>query len=209
MPRTSRPKIVRTGSFDGGVDSLVRKTRFLVDVDDVLADLKTPLLVFLEETFGLKIRLEDLAVWDLLAEIDPKHRAQLEAEMATPGFCRHLALLPGAKEAIQEIQKYAEVYVVTSPFHSPTWAYDRVLWLQQYLQISMPTIVLTPAKYLVHGDFLLDDNPHNIEAWQAAHPEGQGLLWSIPNTEQLRQYDHFRVRSWDTVLERVKGFVPK
>lgn len=206
---TCPQKIDHTEQSKLGVERGVQKPRFLVDVDDVLASLKPVLLEHLDVSLGVKINLEELEVWDLLAELDPEHRRHVENEMAQPGFCWSLSPIPGAQEAIREIRDHAEIVVVTSPHHSPTWAYERVRWLGHHFEIPMSTIVLTPAKHVVKGDFLLDDNPHNIEAWQAAHPDGEGLLWATPNTDRLSQYDRFRIQTWDQVIDRVKRFMPK
>jgi 5'(3')-deoxyribonucleotidase len=182
-----------------------RKKRFLVDVDDVLCDFKTPVIALIQELFGIEVVLEELHHWDVFALLTEEQRIILFREISRPGYCAGLLPNEGAQDAIEELRQVVDVVVATRPFISPTWVYERMHWLIDHFGFTEHTIINTAAKHMIRGDALLDDNPENVLAWKEEHPQGAGLLWATPNTENMRQCDHFRVRTWPEVLIRVKA----
>ena len=112
-------------------------------------------------------------------------------------------MVPGAEAGVRALREHVKVYAVTSHFpSSPTWVHERDHWLIEHFGFTGKEIVHTSAKYLVGGDYLLDDNPSHVAAWSNEHPDGLGLLWHIPNTRTLGM-DEVRMQSWDQVLDRV------
>jgi 5'(3')-deoxyribonucleotidase len=181
----------------------VPKKRLLVDVDEVLADFQTPVLDIVHRLYGRKLTPYDFDSWDLFAAFSKEERNEIFQHISVPGFCSTFLPKPGAVEAIAEIKKFADVTPVTRPFPSQTWVHDRMLWLYEHFGFREPEIVNTAAKHLVYGDAILDDNPQHVIEWQGTHPQGVGMLWHIPNTRNLTQYDHLRVRTWDEVVQKV------
>lgn len=181
------------------------RRRLLVDVDEVLADFQTPIFVIVEELFGKKLTPYDFETWDMFSVFDPDERKAIFERVSQPGFCQQFVPKEGAVEAIAEIRTLVDVTPVTRPFPSQTWAHDRMLWLYDHFGFKEPEIIHTAAKHLVHGDALLDDNPQHVLDWQATHPNGVGMLWHLPNTRNLTEYDHFRVKTWSEVVEKVRA----
>lgn len=179
--------------------------RLLVDVDEVLADFQTPVLAVIGELFGRHLTPHDFDTWDIFAAFTEDERKQIFLRVSEPGFCSSFKPKEGAVEAIEEIRKTHHVTPVTRPFPSRTWVHDRMLWLHDHFGFRESEIVNTAAKHLVYGDALLDDNPQHIGDWQATHPNGVGMLWHIPNTRNMTQFDHFRVKTWAEVIEKVKA----
>lgn len=177
------------------------RIRFLTDVDEVLCNFQKPALEAMAR-LGKNIG-EDYDQWDIFLCLTPEEKAKVFADIETPGFCRSLEPLPGAVEAIREIQTFADVYAVTSPFHSPTWVHERDAWLKEHFGLEKKNIVYTSAKYLVGGDVLLDDRPENVTKWREFNPEGVGLLWHLPQTRN-HMYPGPRVYSWEEVLSHLR-----
>lgn len=186
---------------------MARRTRkrFLIDVDEVLSDFQTPVLKVVGELFGRHMTPYDFETWDLFSVFTKEERKALFEVIGRPGFCSTFEPKPGAVEAIQELRQIVDVHPVTRAFPSPTWHHDRTIWLMAMFGFPEPDIVSTASKHLVGGHGFLDDNPEHVEDWNAEYPNGQAMLWHIPNTRTLTQYDHFRVRSWEQVIERVKA----
>lgn len=149
---------------------------------------------------------EDFKEWDIFSILRPEQRDIVFASIERPGFCSRLAPIPGAVEAIQKIQEFAEVIPVTYQFPSPTWVPERTEWLGRWFGFKANEIVFTGAKHAVVGDALLDDKPDNVRKWMQYHPEGLGMLWHIPNT-RLLPHDDIRVKSWDEVISKLKAHV--
>ncbi len=180
------------------------RPRFLTDADEVLVDFQTPTLDVMERVTGVRREPHDFNTWDIFTVLTPEQLEAVFAEIQSPGYCSRLQPLPGAVEGLREIQKFADVYVVTSPFFgASTWSHERTTWLGDHFGISKEDIVHTRAKHLVVGDALLDDKPDNVLSWAEHHPDGDAMLWHIPNTRNLGHEDR-RVNSWEDVARRLK-----
>lgn len=180
--------------------------RVLVDVDEVLCDFHTPAIAFIRGRFGLGLDLSQLGHWDIFLAMTSEQRREFDEHFFTEGRCASLEMFPGAKEAIESLREHAEVVAVTRPpRNSRHWVHERTEYLISRLGFDHDTIIHTKAKHMITGDALIDDSPENVVKWQTHNPRGLGLLWALPNTEYLTQYDSFRVRNWSEVLERVKA----
>jgi 5'(3')-deoxyribonucleotidase len=84
------------------------------------------------------------------------------------------------------------------------WMTERTEWLGDYFGWTKAEVVFTSAKYLVIGDAFLDDKPEHVANWTAHHPNGLGMLWRIPNTRTMTEYDKYRVTSWQQVIDRLR-----
>jgi 5'(3')-deoxyribonucleotidase len=67
--------------------------------------------------------------------------------------------MPGAIEAMQELNKFFDLYILsTAPWGNPSaWA-DKVRWVTEHLDdVFHKRMVITHQKELVQGDYLIDD----------------------------------------------------
>jgi len=174
----------------------------LVDVDEVLADFQSPSLKIMGEVTGRNYTLSDFKTWDIFEELTPEERDLVFDQIKQPGYATQLAPTPGSQEFVRELSKLGTLYIVTSPFASPTWVYDRTKWLWDHFGIPSKRVVSTSAKHLVRGRALLDDKPEHVDLWQEHHPDELAMLWHIPNTTLLPHPN--RVTSWSEVLNRVE-----
>jgi 5'(3')-deoxyribonucleotidase len=188
----------------------MRPKRFLSDADEVLFDFQNPTYDEIHRLFGRRHSGHDLEVWDMFTLLSKEERDVLFAEIRRPGYCRALKPIPGAQEGIKEARaRKLDVFAVTSHFpEHPTWVMERDAALIADYGFKANQIVHTSAKYLVGGEYFLDDNPGHNMAWRNEHPDGLGLLWHIPNTRTL-PFDDVRVHSWEEVLKRIEAHQTK
>jgi 5'(3')-deoxyribonucleotidase len=177
--------------------------RFLVDVDDVLADLRPQVLRIVNEVSGKELTPDDFTEWDYFCVLDDDQKKEAFEIMGSPGFCGALQVLPGAKEAIRELQSMVKVLAVTWPFHVE-WFNERYDWLEHKIGIPRGDVILASAKYAVSGKWFLDDNLDNVLSWSYGNPCMEPMLWNTRATRDLG-YDRLRVYSWGEVIERVKA----
>jgi 5'(3')-deoxyribonucleotidase len=182
---------------------MARRKRLLIDVDEVLVDFQTPTFDIIHRLLGRRLRPEDYEVWDMFGLFTDEERTAIFTEIEQPGFCRALKPTPGARLAVEELRSLVDVFPVTSHFHSQTWVHERDASLKEHFGFTKREIVHTGAKFLVAGDYFLDDNPSHVEGWVAEHPDGCGMLWHIPNTRTLG-FEDIRMHSWGGVIERIK-----
>lgn len=181
---------------------MVALKRLLTDVDEVLCDFQSPAFDVMEKVTGRRYRPEDFDVWDMFTVLTPEEKTACFEVFEKPGFCSGLKPFPAALEAIPEIRKRRHVFAVTSPQHSRHWVFERTEWLCDLFGFERREIIFTSTKHVVNGDDMLDDHPGHVSDWAHEHPNGNAMLWHIPNTRNLGQ-DERRVRSWPEVLARL------
>lgn len=180
------------------------KPRVLLDVDGVLADFVHAFRIALKKVTGKDEFPHVREDWDIVKAWDiEKHVAdEVFAHLNAPGTALALPVLDGAKEGVAALQKVADVYIVTSPMQGMTWHREREMWLKAHFGISTKKIVHTAAKYVVAGDYLIDDRPSNLDKWEEHHPTGRGVLWATRFNQHAQHASPQRacVASWEHVL---------
>ncbi len=80
-----------------------------------------------------------------------------------PGIFSLMDPMPGAIEAVHELSKYYDVYILsTAPWKNPSAWSDKINWITQYFgDLFKKRVVLTHCKHLVNGDYLVDDRAKN------------------------------------------------
>ena len=116
----------------------------------------------------------------------PAHlRREVEAIYTAPGFFRELPPLPGALEAIAALlQAGHDVRICTSPLQGyHHCAMEKFEWVERHLGADcLHRLILTRDKTLVHGDVLVDDNPHITGA---RTPDWRHILYDQPYNRHL------------------------
>lgn len=185
--------------------------RILVDVDGVLADFCGACIDFVKEVKGETHSPEKLMQWDTFEAMGyPYLWADFFARIETGDIV--FKPLPGAQEAIAELQKHHEVVIVTAPADEvPSWTSKRDLWLKEYFGIGRDHIVHTKGKKYVAGDVFIDDNFDNCFSWHVEHMDKLTLLWDAPyNRNPLvllppEDTRFVRVKSWEDVNLAIEG----
>jgi 5'(3')-deoxyribonucleotidase len=179
--------------------------RFLIDVDEVLANFAEPAVEVLSNILGEPWTFDAMlpGAWDMFAGLSPEQKARVAEIIEDPAWYTSLEPYPGARDAIDRLRELSDVYVVTSAM---SWAPERIGWLKHYFGFDKEHLVFTKAKHLVRGDFFLDDHPGQVQRWQQEYPMGHGMLWTSVNNKHLKQYGHIRVYNWDTVVSRVRDW---
>lgn len=177
---------------------------FLVDVDDVLADLSTKVKVLLSGILDREWKFEEMAPedWYLFSDLAEHHRSQAQSAFSDYNWVWSIEPLPGAQDAVKELRGMADVYVVTA---SVDWAPVRIQWLKEHFDFEKHELVFTESKHLVDGDFFLDDHPGNVCKWQKFRPHGWSILWESPVNSHLDVWVPNRVSRWESVFEMVKN----
>lgn len=143
--------------------------RVLLDVDGVCGDLVSHLLNRLHQKYpGLKIPdYEEFKEYRLtMNTVDDDTVAAMLDILSLPGFARDMPVIDGAVDGILFLRSCGyEITFVTAPFYdNPTWVFDRYRWLSENFGVTQDEMIFTDAKYLVLGDYLVDDSPFNIRA---------------------------------------------
>jgi 5'(3')-deoxyribonucleotidase len=181
------------------------RPRVLVDCDGVLADFFTGAQAIILELSGKLVRFEDLKDWDIFNGIPEDIRDECFTRFSEPGFCANLQVLSDAQEGMRRLAEVSDIYIVTSPMHTPQWAYERNEWLLKHFGISDRKVVQANCKYVVGGEVLIDDRAENIHEWAEHHPQSTGVLWAAPhNAHEPIPSNVVRLSQWGDVVELVE-----
>ena len=80
-----------------------------------------------------------------------------------PGIFSLMDPMPGAVEAVHELSKYYDVYILsTAPWNNPSAWSDKIVWLTHHFgDLFKKRVIITHCKHLCDGDYLVDDRAKN------------------------------------------------
>lgn len=169
--------------------------RILVDVDGVCADFMGHLLN------RLNIPDRQIPSWSFKDFLTPSEKAEAEKILATEEFCASIPVIDFAITSVQHLQNTNhDIVFVTSPWiRNRTWEATRREWLEKHFG-SYVKLISTDLKYMVRGDYLIDDKPSHIKEWQSCH-NGRAILFD-------QTWNHsfdwpFRMR-WAAIVSTIK-----
>lgn len=77
----------------------------------------------------------------------------------TKGFFRNLKPVDGAIEAYNLLDKYFDVYILsTAPWSNPDSLAEKLLWVKEWLPNAYKNVIFSHHKNLNIGDYLIDDS---------------------------------------------------
>ena len=123
------------------MNTLQEKKRVFVDMDNVLVDFESG-----------------------LAEVSENVKKEYVGRLdEIPGLFGLMKPMPGAIEAMHELQKHYDLFILsTAPWKNPSAWSDKVKWVTKYLDdVFHKRMVITHRKDLCQGDYLIDDRGKN------------------------------------------------
>lgn len=181
------------------------KIRVLFDADGVLLNTIGSFIPVIEAVTGKRYEPHHFTTYDIFEFVGREHELECNRRFARPGFCLEMEPYREAVEYLPEIQKLAEVYIVTSPYASPTWESERRINLKHHLGIHPDRVVQTAAKHVVHGRVLVEDTPRNLVTWLEDKPTSHGILLDQPYNRNPVLHDQIvRAMTWDELFKLIK-----
>lgn len=172
----------------------MKKPILLLDMDDVCACHNERWVESFFQKTGITLNSDEWTGWNL-AEIYPEDMIEpLYSILKEPGFFRHLEPKEGCVEGIKTLLEhdFDIVFLTASPPHAYQEKYE---WLEEHLPfVPKPNLVLTHRKDLVHGDFLVDDGPHNL----LDSPAKIKIAFDHAYNRSLTQFP--RVKNWNELV---------
>jgi 5'(3')-deoxyribonucleotidase len=116
----------------------------------------------------------------------------------TPGFFRSVPVMEGAKEAVSELMKSFEVYVVSAAMEFPQSLFEKYEWLQEHFPfIRWSNIIFCGDKSIIGTDYMIDDHVKNLDCCR-----GKTFLFTAGHNAGIDR--HTRVNNWKEVVELLK-----
>ena len=167
-----------------------RRKVICVDMDEVIADALGEHLLRYNRDFGSNITVKDLHgrwIWDYI----PQERQQaLYDYMCSEDFFAVLGVMPEAQRVLQRLQTRYDVYIATAAMEVPSSFNAKFRWLAEHFPFIPPArIVFCGDKSILHGDYLIDDNPRQLRLFR-----GEGILFASP--ANVYEQGFRRVENW-------------
>ena len=112
------------------------------------------------------------------------------------GFFRNLKPMPGAIESYNLLNKYFDVYILsTAPWSNPDSLTEKLYWVKEYLPNAYKNVIFSHHKDLNVGDYLIDDSTTNganeftgelIQIHSDKFPNWKSVLEYILNKENIK-----------------------
>ena len=170
-----------------------------VDMDEVIADALGEHLLRYNRQFSSNVTVEDLHgqwIWDYVPE---ERQAALYEYMVSEDFFEVLKVMPEAQRVIQRLQERYDVFIATAAMEVPSSFNAKFRWLGKHFPFIRPSrIVFCGDKSILHGDYLIDDNPRQLRLFR-----GEGILFSSPANVGVSGFR--RVNNWLDVEKMFLG----
>jgi len=166
------------------------RTAICVDMDDVIADTLHEQILRYNREFNEQITAKDLGgrcIWDF---VPPDRVPALEMQIASEDFYPSLSAVPHSQVVLERLQHRYEVYIATAVMEYPRSFSAKYQWLRQNFPFIQPShIVFCGHKGILQGDFLIDDNPLELQLFR-----GRAILYSSPANSLIQEFR--RVNNW-------------
>ena len=167
--------------------------RIAVDMDEVMADTISEHIRRYNADFGTSLSKGDLQGKWLWQVVPPEHHATLVGYLSEPEFFAGLPLMPGVQRVLERLSRDHEVFMASAAMEVPTSFAAKFRWMGEHFPFIQPShMVFCGDKSILRADFLIDDNPRQLRAFQ-----GEGLLFSAPHNRHETAWK--RVENWAAV----------
>jgi len=191
----------------------------LVDLDNTLVDTERQFVKFYKKLYPGRpiLPLNERSTFYFADEEIYSRRAALRT-LAEPGFFSTQEPLPLALESLRELDRLpnVDVRICTSAIGGNKYPKgteercheEKKIWTKQYLgEEWLEKLIITPHKYEVEGDVLIDDRPNPARGKENLAP-WKHIIFTRPANKDLTGMDdhvfHSRLngwREWRKVLE--------
>jgi 5'-nucleotidase len=172
--------------------TLAKMKRLIIDMDDVMADATGQFINFYEKEFGVRIPLESLNHKDEMARF-PDHHDEVYKFTFKKDFFRTMRVKEHSQEVVKKLNSKYDLFIVSSAMEFPNSLSEKLEWLTEHFSfLHWKQFVFCGSKAVVHGDYMIDDLPRNLEKFN-----GEKLMFTAPHN---LQHNHFkRVNNWREV----------
>lgn len=145
--------------------------RVLCDLDSIIVDLQTSWLALYNKDYNDNLTTANILEWETHKYVKPECGQKIYDYLSKPGFFYNLEPLHGATEALERLHESGlfNIRIITA---APLGTFEEKReWVHKWLPFLDPKkdIIACYDKYLVNGDILIDDSPHNIVDYKKTH----------------------------------------
>ena len=184
--------------------------RIVLDQDQVLAKWVERILEWYNQDYKTNFSREDVKTyWSMDGLLGTQGRDFLRSCMRYPELYRDLDPVEGALDGVRRLIDMGHDVVIATAIPSCAGIayHGKLEWIRRNMPFfDLKNFIAIQRKDLVDGDLLLDDGPHNIDAWSHNHPEKTTVVFDCPWNQGVKATH--RVKSWKEFLDLVEKLDP-
>jgi 5'-nucleotidase len=167
-----------------------RKT-IAIDMDGVIADTVAQFITWYHREYNVLINKDD---FNGKPESEGLPNGAVRKFAHTKGFFRTLPVMDGAREAVLELMKNFDVYIVSAAMEFPHSLAEKYEWLQEHFPfITWNNIIFCGDKSIIGTDYMIDDHVKNLDCCK-----GKTILFTAGHNAGIDR--HPRVNNWKEVI---------
>ena len=171
---------------------LGRKPIIFIDQDDVLAKHNEKVVKEMNRIHGTNFTMADITEWDLISILGE----ECKDIMFKPEFFEKLEPMENAIENLKVLNESGlfDIYIASAAH--PSACHFKYKWFKEHMPfLEKKQLIFISHKFLLNGDLLFDDAPHNITAFKS----GEVVIFDKPYNKYLTNFD--RVKDWNEFSE--------
>jgi 5'-nucleotidase len=172
----------------------MKRKSIAIDLDSTLNTLDQDWIDAINKEYGTTLKVSDMKSWDPNTW-KPEGCENVFECFKTPGWFDSLGVQPQAREVVHWLSQHYDLYIATA--YHPNACVDKTNWVKRHFpMIDDQHIIFINPKHLLNTDYLIDDGPHNVEAFKQT-----GVLVDAPWNQHLgdkypRLYDWNDIRGY-------------
>lgn len=160
-----------------------------LDMDGPIVNLHEHWLKLYNKDYNDNLTYEQINDWDIRKFV--KCPDKIFNYLTEPNFFYEAEPVDGAIEAVKELNKRHQVYIVTA-CPPGTGLEDKCRWIAKYLPfLQREQIIITYHKFMVNANVLYDDAPEHLQTSPSIT-----VAWDTPYNQHV--YSCFRTKGSDT-----------
>ncbi|MEG0013176.1 MAG: hypothetical protein RR324_07245 [Cellulosilyticaceae bacterium] len=166
------------------------KPILLIDQDDVLVEYIVAVVTAFNNKYGTSFKASECNSWNLISIFGE----EIMTVMHEPDLFKDLEPVKDAIETFERLYRsnLFEMYIVTAAH--PRTVEAKYEWIKEHMAfLPQSNIIVSSAKHMIRGDYLLDDGMHNIRAF--AKSGGVPIIFDRPHNK-LEGKEFQRIGSW-------------
>jgi len=141
-----------------------KRKSIAIDMDGVIADTAQQFLNWYEMKHGIRFGREK---FHGVSELDALPDRAARKFVFETGFFRGVPVMEGANEAVTELMKYFDVYIVSAAMEFPQSLIEKYEWLKEHFPfITWRNIIFCGDKSIIGTDYMIDDHVKNLENYK-------------------------------------------
>jgi 5'-nucleotidase len=161
---------------------MMRRPDIAIDLDDVLNDLVPAWIRYYNRVYGDDLQPEQVTDWHISGFAKLCTHDQFHDILTDPAFYPTVPVATGAIEALDILSKVANCYIVSAYAPKTKVLGPKSDWILANLpRIYIADVVFMNDKSRFKADYLIDDNPKNLQGEQ--RPLLIRKTWNIANPD--------------------------